>query len=359
MRSSMALRATARRTPLPPLRKSPLPIRRATRKTETAGHASPSTNPGKTRPVVVTVTAVAMFSLSAYAGYLYTTYRRAARSSLSSTADHDVSDRYRTTAASYDSDVDMAERMMWMGRKRRELVRRARGDVLEVSAGTGRNIPYYLLGERRGVDGNGRASVLGCRSVTFVDLWPEMIDIARWKYEKLGSNREKQKGNVDVIFLAQDAMAPVEPPGSRDSKGTRTRTKKEKFDTVVQTMGLCSHPDPVKLLRHLGSVTEERGGQILLLEHGRGYYGWVNRLLDDLAPAHADRHGCWWNRDIGEIVSQSGLEVVESRRYHLGTTWEFVLRPASTDDRRADDGSAPASDASTGTSEWLKQSPGL
>ncbi|EGE06151.1 oxa1 multicopy suppressor [Trichophyton equinum CBS 127.97] len=232
--------------------------------------------------------------------------------------DADVSDRYRTTAGQYDSDVDLAERTMRMGKKRRDLIQRARGHVLEVSVGTGRNLPYYLLGERRGVDKDGKAAVLGCRSVTFIDLWPEMVDIARWKYETMGSNKEKgnnSNNKAEVVFLAQDAMGEVRSPA-----GT-------KFDTVVQTMGLCSHPEPVNLLKHLGELLSDEDedhddGRILLLEHGRGHYGWLNGLLDGLAAAHADRHGCWWNRDIGEIVRQSGLEVVEARRYHLGTTWD-------------------------------------
>ncbi|KAK2880118.1 hypothetical protein FQN49_000565 [Arthroderma sp. PD_2] len=333
--SIQLLKAVPRKPPLAPLPKSTPPLHRATRKPQTTHHeVPPAKPPSKTRPVVLTVMGVAMFSISAYASYLFTTYHQAASTSPSTIpANHDVSDRYRRTAPSYDSDV---ETMMRMGKRRRELVRRARGDVLEVSAGTGRNIPYYLLGERRGVDKDGRASVLGCRSVTFVDLWGEMVDIARWKYEELGSNKEK--GRAKVVFLAQDAMAPVLPPDQ----------KKTKFDTVVQSMGLCSHPDPVQLLRHLGSVTEAEG-RILLLEHGRGHYAWVNRLLDDLAPAHADRHGCWWNRDIGEIVKESGLVVVEARRYHLGTTWEYVLRPRRDGEKDDASPNLPAA----GTDGWL------
>ena len=92
-------------------------------------------------------------------------------------------------------------------------------------------------------------------------------------------------------------------------------------------MGLCSMPDPVDTLKHLGEITEPQRGRILLLEHGRSHYDWLNRILDNLAPTHADRHGCWWNRDIGAIVRDSGLEVVEEKRWHLGTTWRFVLRP--------------------------------
>ncbi|DAA78273.1 TPA_exp: Mitochondrial methyltransferase [Trichophyton benhamiae CBS 112371] len=291
------------------------PLRRA--KQENVTKTTENAASKGVRPVVMTVTALGMFALSAYGSYLYTTYRQARAFSSKLSVDSDVSDRYRTTAGQYDSDVDLAERTMRMGKRRRELIQRARGHVLEVSAGTGRNLPYYMLGERRGVDKQGKAAVLGCRSVTFIDLWPEMVDIARWKYEAMGSNREK--GKAEVVFLAQDAMGEVTSP-----EGT-------KFDTVVQTMGLCSHPEPVKLLRHLGEllVTGEEG-RILLLEHGRGHYGWLNGLLDGLAAAHADRHGCWWNRDIGEIEKmkkqkQKLSSLMECMQEGLGLMQEEVL----------------------------------
>jgi methyltransferase OMS1, mitochondrial len=92
-------------------------------------------------------------------------------------------------------------------------------------------------------------------------------------------------------------------------------------------MGLCSTPRPVELLKGIGSICS-KDGQILLLEHGRSHYQWMNNMLDNLAPAHANRFGCWWNRDIGKIVDESGLEVVKVKRYHLGTTWWIELRPA-------------------------------
>lgn len=93
-------------------------------------------------------------------------------------------------------------------------------------------------------------------------------------------------------------------------------------------MGLCSTPDAPALLRRLGTLANQESGQIVLLEHGRSHYAWLNRVLDDLAPHHADRYGCWWNRDIGRIVEESGLEVRRVERFHLGTTWWVELRPA-------------------------------
>jgi SAM-dependent methyltransferase len=46
------------------------------------------------------------------------------------------------------------------------------------------------------------------------------------------------------------------------------------------------------------------GGRILLLEHGRGHYAWLNDRLDKSAERHHHKWGCWWNRDIKEIVRE-------------------------------------------------------
>ena len=245
-----------------------------------------------------------------YSGSLYATYRRGVRDSQNLHVPSDVSDRYNHTASSFDSEVNLAERVMRLSKRRRELVALAHGDVLEVSCGTGRNMDYYQFGERRTVDEQGRATIRGCRTVTFVDLCEPMVEIARRKFDETHPN------NLPVQFCAQDAKQ-VQPPRYK---------KRPYFDTIVQTMGLCSLPDPVGTLRHLATLVEPENGKILLLEHGRSYYGWLNGILDNLAPAHADKHGCWWNRDIRHIVQQSGLEVVREKRWHLGTTWMYVLR---------------------------------
>ncbi|KAL2868322.1 class I SAM-dependent methyltransferase [Aspergillus lucknowensis] len=254
-------------------------------------------------PRAMTIFGVSVLAMSTYCGYLYASYRREVALAQAMTVPDDVSDRYNHTARTFDADVELSEKLMGMGKKRRDLVQNARGRVLEVSCGTGRNLEYYNLGVR------------GCRSVAFVDLSPEMVEIAKEKFAKL------YPGFRRVAFWAQDARK-VYPPSHDREQG-----KVAYYDTIVQTMGLCSMPDPAGTLQHLGAITEPREGRILLLEHGRSHYDWLNRVLDNLAPAHADRHGCWWNRDIGQIVRDSGLEIVEEQRWHFGTTWRYVLRP--------------------------------
>ena len=204
------------------------------------------------------------------------------------------------TAKDFDNDIGTTEWLMGVEKRRRQLAKKARGHVLEASAGTGRNFEYYDLSVT-----SGRST--WCRSLTVVDQSEAMMAIARAKFEKLHPNYHS------VNFRVQSAADPVPAPA-------------EGFDTILQTMGLCSTPDPVGMLRHFGSMLNPDNGQILLLEHGRSHYDWVNRILDNLAPAHADKHGCWWNRDIGKIVEESGLDVVTIRRSNFGTTWWVELK---------------------------------
>ncbi|KAJ5287524.1 ubiquinone/menaquinone biosynthesis-related protein [Penicillium angulare] len=285
-------------------------------------------------PRLMTFLGISVLGISSYCGFLYASYTREVTKSQTLTIPTDVSNRYNTSAPSFDAEVDLAEKAMRLGSKRKDLISRVHGDVLEVSCGTGRNLEYYQLGERRGVDSNGRAAVLGCRSLTLVDLSPQMVQIAEEKFKALhlhgDGDGDDELSVVPVTFRAQDAASVTVGNGVEGRK-------LKAYDTIVQTMGVCSMSDPVGTLRHLGSITEKENGSILLLEHGRSYYDWLNRILDNLAPAHADRHGCWWNRDIGAIVRESGLEVVEEKRWHFGTTWRFVLRPTRDGDQKSHD----------------------
>ncbi|KAF2033714.1 S-adenosyl-L-methionine-dependent methyltransferase [Setomelanomma holmii] len=209
----------------------------------------------------------------------------------------DLLDRFDRDAEGYDEKVDLSETLLLLTSKRKKLTAQAKGHVLEVAVGTGRNIPYYTTKQ--------------CATVTLLDASGPMLAVAKRKW-----NDTHKEYFSRVFFKQQSALDPIVPPFDAQ----------EGYDTVIQTMGLCSTPDPVKLLQNMEASTKE-DGQILLLEHGKSHYEWLNNLLDKSAPAHADEHGCWWNKDIGEIVEESGLEVVTIRRYNFGTTWWIELKP--------------------------------
>ena len=230
----------------------------------------------------------------------------------------DLTDRFERAAPDYDAKVKTAEAVTGLRRLRRRLLAQARGHVLEVAVGTGRNTPFY--------------DTKRCDTVTLVDSSRAMLAVARRKWEAAHPDYYHRvffkRGDCCAATAAAPSSDAVDSADAADA-GVLTPPfgAQAGFDTVVDTMGLCSTRDPVQLLHNLEAVTEPTAGRILLLEHGRAHYGWLNALLDRHAAAHADAHGCWWNRDIGAIVAASGLRVDRIRRYSLGTVWWVELRP--------------------------------
>lgn len=252
-------------------------------------------------------------------------------------AQKDVSGRYDETADRFDAEVGLSEWLMGVNGVREKLARQCKGHVLEASCGTGRNLGYFDLKPGSAVE-----------SLTFVDLSPQMVEVCRRKWDVLvGGERERvedgtlrgfalpagMKPSLVVRFLAGSVLddMPAPPEIAVIDGEKETAQRKQKYTTILQTMGLCSTPSPHALLaslaRHLD--TADPDARILLLEHGRSYHPWLNRVLDNSAEKHAEIHGCWFNRDIGAIVEEAargaGLEVKRVRRRHLGTTWVFEV----------------------------------
>lgn len=99
------------------------------------------------------------------------------------------------------------------------------------------------------------------------------------------------------------------------------------FDCVVDMFGLCHLNDPVMALRQMQRIVKPTG-VILLLEHGRSKYPWVNWFLDYKGQDHTiNTHGCRWNLPMAEYVKQSDLQVKELRNMHYGTTYYVVAFP--------------------------------
>lgn len=192
----------------------------------------------------------------------------------------------------YDSSVEWDEYFMGLPGKRKYLTQKAYGDVLEVSAGTGRNLEYFKPEK--------------ISSLNIVDSSPKMLKTALVKFREF---RSMFKGECKFTLM--------------DSQNLNFQNGV--FDSILDTFGLCSHEDPVKALKEM-SRTCRKGGTILLLEHGRSGYSWINSVLDKTAVLHAEKWGCWWNRDIIDLVKQAGLEIVECKRFHFGTTYSIIAK---------------------------------
>merc|ERR1711981_480478 len=137
----------------------------------------------------------------------------------------DLTAVYDEYAPHFDQDVDRTEYWNGIMTLRSRLVKQARGDVLESAAGTGRNSEYYIQSR--------------VKTLTIVDKSKGMLEVAERKWP---AEREGEDWSGRVRFLVGD----VENEKTRVQLGPAGPPR---FDTVVQTLGLCSTHDPDGLMK--------------------------------------------------------------------------------------------------------------
>jgi ubiquinone/menaquinone biosynthesis C-methylase UbiE len=155
-------------------------------------------------------------------------------------------------APRYDRQISFFERLLFKG-GREWVCSQAEGEVLELAAGTGRNLPHYPDGVR----------------LTTIELSPEMLAIARRRAAEEGREVDQRLGDAQALEFPD-----------------------ESFDTVVITLGLCTIPDDRQAVGEAHRVLRA-GGRLLLLEHVRSPrlpMRAVQRLLDPLAVRFVGDH---------------------------------------------------------------------
>ena len=197
----------------------------------------------------------------------------------------EVRKKYDAFAKWYDFSEGLLE--IFLHGLRRKLLKNAEGNVLEVGAGTGRNFQYYPS---------------SC-NLTATDFSFVMSQKAKERAKKL---RRK------IEFYLMDTEKLLFPSNS--------------FDTVVSSLSSCTYRNPVKALREMARVCKA-DGKILLLEHGISNKEWLRNYQNKKVNAHAKKLGCYWNRDISEIVDEAGLEVAELKRIFFGVFYFIRVLP--------------------------------
>jgi len=171
--------------------------------------------------------------------------------------------------------------------RREQLVATLEGDVLEIGAGTGLNIPHYRQARR------------------VVALEPDLAYTRRL--------RERAAESSVPVEIVEGAAEALPFPDSS-------------FDHVVATLALCSVSDLGLSLAEILRVLRP-GGSLEFLEHVRGEGG-VARWQDRLTPIQrrvAD--GCRLNRDTAKEIEAAGLRVERIERFRLPAGHPLV-RPA-------------------------------
>lgn len=185
-------------------------------------------------------------------------------------------------ASKYDRMIALFERSMLTG-GREWIAERARGRVLEVAMGTGRNLPFY-----------GQLELLAG-----VDLSREMLAGAVERATEAEFEVSLMVGNAEALPI-QDASV----------------------DTVVCALALCSIPRPEQAIAEMHRVLAP-GGRLLLIDHVASSSG-VLRLAQRAVEAVTVRAaGEYFTRRPLPLVREAGFRVVETVNRKAGII-EFV-----------------------------------
>ena len=173
--------------------------------------------------------------------------------------------------------------------RRAELLRDARGAVLEIGAGTGLNLRHYG------------------------DLVTELV---LFEPEEPMAQRLRDRA-------ASDSRATVVTGG-----GDQLPFDSDRFDTVVSTLVLCTVPDASVELSEIDRVLVP-GGRLLFIEHVRApddpkLATWQDRLNP---LQNRIGHGCNCNRDTPALLDASPLTVERLDRWRIPKAPPY-LRPA-------------------------------
>jgi ubiquinone/menaquinone biosynthesis C-methylase UbiE/predicted ester cyclase len=180
-------------------------------------------------------------------------------------------------APKYDKSMSRFERLLFAG-NREWVCAQATGQVLDIAAGTARNLPYYPSDA----------------TLTGIELSPEMAALGRTRAEDLGREFEMVVGDATALPFADQS-----------------------FDTVVCTYGLCTIPDDAAAVREAKRVLRP-GGRILLAEHVRSPNPIIRTIQRVLEPFAHRLGGDHLLREPLDHLAAEGFEVDEVKRQKAG-----------------------------------------
>lgn len=191
---------------------------------------------------------------------------------------------YERDAEGYDQGMAWFDRAL-IKDGRQWVCAQARGDVLEVAVGTGRNLPFYAQD----------VQLFG------IDMSTAMLAVASRRAEELGRQVDLRIGDAQALEFPDDS-----------------------FDAVVCTLALCTIPNPMKAVAEAARVLRP-GGRLLLLEHVRSPVLPVRLLERVLEPLTVRFQADYLTREPLEYLEPAGLRVEKLQR----SGWGIIERLAA------------------------------
>lgn len=166
-----------------------------------------------------------------------------------------------------------------LGEARSRVVGQARGRVLEIGIGSGRNLPFY-----------------GAAADEIVGIDP----------------------SAELLAMARHAAAESPRPVTLvERSAERLPFEDDSFDTVVVTWSLCSIPDPSAALMEARRVLKP-AGELRFVEHGLAPAPGVQRWQHRLTPLWSRcSGGCHLDRKMDDLIRAAGFEITDLTESHL------------------------------------------
>jgi ubiquinone/menaquinone biosynthesis C-methylase UbiE len=189
------------------------------------------------------------------------------------------------TAPRFDKQMAFWERVLFAD-GRRWACSQAKGVVLEIAVGTGRNFEFYPSDI----------------TLTGIDFSAEMLALARRRSAETGFGVDLRQGDAQALDLPDEA-----------------------FDTVVCTLSLCSIPDDAAAVREIERVLRP-GGHLILLEHVASPNRVIRGVQRALELITIRLEGDHLAREPLRHLRRGGLEVISIKRFKWGIVERVVAR---------------------------------
>lgn len=195
-----------------------------------------------------------------------------------------VEEKYNRFSVVYDALEWPIEKLLF-SKWRKRIIGDARGKILEVGVGTGKNLPYY----------SNNAKVTG-------------IDISSGMLKKAIKKSKKLKLNCSLLLMDAESM----------------KFGNNSFGNVLCTFILCSVPEPVKVLEEMRRVCKPNG-RILMMEHVVSK-NWLIALWQKIHnPITQWLVGVNINRDTVGNIRTAGLKIIKEENLALKDVFKLVV----------------------------------